>query len=506
MYMKNLLLITLLCPSIIFAQLKSGRYIMKMIASGKSVQSGATGTVKVTTITGCANPATNCQNEIWEIKTVRGSTGVFTILKVQNRKCLTFKEQVNEPGKILEDVFMEAQKPQAQIRNQSFIIAQDKDGVYTIQPQRIAGFAGRNDVFLAARLSTLNAEGGDVIFETKNPETNPEGARNGSNVFWQFIPVTTGSSSVVVTPVLQSPPVIVTPPSANKLEVDFKTGADNLEPKDFQNNLEIRVIVSGHADIIKTNANNGQAWPNNAIRRVSVPLPADVTVDMLKEIQLYRTAIGSQDNFKASVADNWNLQGLTVNATIKTDGANKRYTLLNRVNILRDGPIFRFVYEMPKNVNEGTIFKTALVYNAPLPATGTNTGTPSTTFAAIFGTGGDNLEGGNGNNVDLVINLKGTPARSILIRNLNNRENWPNFSERRVNKVVPNARFTFADIASIELRHTGGGGIAADNWHLDRFKLTMGINGENRVLVDRVEAPIHMFTGDTRRKVFLVAQ
>ena len=111
--------------------------------------------------------------------------------------------------------------------------------------------------------------------------------------------------------------------------------------------------------------------------------------------------------------------------------------------------------------------------------------------------GGDNLEGGSGNNVDLIIKLKGTPARSVLIRNLSNGQNWTNFSDRTVNKVVPNARFTFADIESIELRHTGGGGIFADNWHIDKFKLTMTINVEASVLVDRIDAHILMFTGDT---------
>ncbi|MES2775532.1 MAG: hypothetical protein V4722_15255 [Bacteroidota bacterium] len=496
--------ILLLLPALAFSQMKPGRYMIRLAFNSKAIQSGATGAGRPTTIDPCPNPAVNCQNQIWEIKSVRGTPEIFTITKVQNRKCFTFKEQVNDVNRILEDVFMEAQKPQAQIRNQSFIIQQDKDGIYTIQPQRAPGFSARNDVYAAAKLSSINSDGGDVIFETKNRTVNPDGYSNSTNIYWNFIPVTTGTSSVVVTKApIQSPSVVVAPPSTNKLDIDFKTGGDNLEPKDFQNNIEVRIIVNGRPDIVKQNANNGQAWPNNSNRRVSIPLPADITTEILKEIHIYRTAIGNQDNFKGAVADNWNLDGLIATASIKTDGVIKRFPLLNRVSGVRGTPIFRFVYEQPKNVNEGTVFKTALVYNTPLPGA-TTSGTPYTSFAATFGTGGDNLEGGSGNNVDLVIKLKGTPARTFLIRNLNNSENWPNFSERTVNKVVPNARFTFADIESIELRHTGGGGIAADNWHIDKFKLTMNINGEARVLIDKVAAPIHMFTGDTRRKLFRI--
>ena len=100
-----------------------GRYRNKLAFNGKAIQSGSTGSARLTTIVPCPNPAENCQNQIWKIKSVRGTPDVFTITKVQNRNCFTLKEQVNDVTKILEDVFMEPQKPQAQILTQSYKIA-----------------------------------------------------------------------------------------------------------------------------------------------------------------------------------------------------------------------------------------------------------------------------------------------------------------------------------------------------------------------------------------------
>ena len=62
-------------------------------------------------------------------------------------------------------------------------------------------------------------------------------------------------------------PIVLTPLNGNKLDVDFKTGADNLEMKPFQQGVEIRIIILNRADVILLNANNNQNWPNNSIKR-----------------------------------------------------------------------------------------------------------------------------------------------------------------------------------------------------------------------------------------------
>ncbi len=168
-------------------------------------------------------------------------------------------------------------------------------------------------------------------------------------------------------------------------------------------------------------------------------------------------------------------------------------------------PLFRFIYENrgPRNANEGltTTFSFSLNgYGAPaMPPPASS----DASITAIFGTGGDDLRGG-GDNVNLVIRFKSSKP-AITLSNVNASRNWRNLSEKSFTKVLPNtAGLDFNDIKEIELRHTGGGGIGADNWYLDKFKLTITNGSETKILVDRIAAPIHYFTGDARRKTIKV--
>ena len=121
----------------------------------------------------------------------------------------------------------------------------------------------------------------------------------------------------------------------------------------------------------------------------------------------------------------------------------------------------------------------------------------------VGGRRGDDLRGGN-DNLHVLIKLKFTPARNISLNNINAGRKWPNFTERTITKPLMVPPFTFDDIEEIVLRHSGGGGIGADNWHLDKLKITLTIGGETRVLLDRVGAPIHFFTGEARSKTFQI--
>ena len=87
----------------------------------------------------------------------------------------------------------------------------------------------------------------------------------------------------------------------------------------------------------------------------------------------------------------------------------------------------------------------------------------------------------------------------VTINNINNGANWANWTENTVSKEIANSTtLDINDIKSIEVRHTGGGGIFADNWHVDKIYITITKDGASRVLVDRVGTPIHMFTGESR--------
>ncbi len=503
--MKNFsLFLFLLLPVLCMAQLTPGRYRISLAHNGKVIESGGSGSSRLTLVTPCSNTQENCQNQIWDVKKVRGTENQFLIQKVSNRLCMTYKEQINGTygNVVLQDVFMQGQMPIAQQRFQSFSIVEDKDGIYTIQPQRQPGATERNDVFLSAKINTINVDGGSVDFEYKNQQQNPTGYNNSTNVYWKFLPVANTTSSVqVIRAPIRSGSVIVAPPSDNKIDIDFKTGGDNLEPRGFQKNLQLTIALKNRAPIVVEDVNKGQTWANNSLRRVSVPLPPDINVMDLESITLIRTVVKSWNNVDAGIADNWNLDKLTATASVKTDGRLVRTVLLNVVG----SPLFRFIYE-----NRGVTDPNAGISKTfPFsPASyqnyqGSGTVRNQITTATVIGTGGDDLRGG-GNNVEILIKLKTTPVRTIYLRNLNNNENWPNDSERTVYKPVTGTPFTFADIESIELRHTGGGGIGADNWKLDKFKFTMTINGEARVLIDVLKSPEHIFTGDSRRKTYRI--
>jgi hypothetical protein len=288
----------------------------------------------------------------------------------------------------------------------------------------------------------------------------------------------------------------------NKLDIDFKTGDDNLETKEFQENPEVRIIVKDKPDIIKTNINyRGSTWPNNSIRRVTIPLPDGVAVEELMEIHVYRRPVYDRKYaWDYLVKDNWTLKALTVTATFNAGEEKKQYELLK---LVPRGNVFRFIYEKGDSIREGTFFK------APLSVKAEMIEKPETTLnavvTAVIGTGNDNLEGGNDNNVNLILYLRNSPA-AITIENLNGSRKWNNRSENNVTREIPNSEaLNIMDIERVVVKHTGGGGTFADNWDMNKLRLTISKGTEKRLLVNEIRYQLHRFTGEAREKSFDVA-
>ncbi len=289
----------------------------------------------------------------------------------------------------------------------------------------------------------------------------------------------------------------------NKVEVEFKTGEDDLAVRDegIQKNLKITInFKTGAAPLVLDNANKNQTWPKNSIRRVSIPLAADVDVNNFASINLKRET--TSNNFEDMVADNWDLKELSVTATVKKDRVTNKYRLLNAFGVLGK-PLNRFMAGRNCNCDKTWSFSNPVLISGTQPWIDNRPPPQRTTIAAVFGTGGDDLRGGN-DNAKIVIRFKNSP-RTLVFNNINDRESWGNFSSHTVFKETPGIpALTVEDIKEVELWHTGGGGMAADNWDIDKFKLTITINGASKILVDKVGAPLHRFTGDTRRKTFQV--
>lgn len=302
-------------------------------------------------------------------------------------------------------------------------------------------------------------------------------------------------------PVLNSPSMLLAPVSPNKLDIDFKTGGDNLEPKGFQKNLHLTINIKNRSAIVVDDVNKNQTWPNNSLHRISVPLPEDIIVADLESITLVRTVVNNYNIVDGGMGDNWNLDKLSVMAIIKTNGILVRTSLLNEIG----SPLFRFIYDNRgnSNPNAGTRHTWALtISTAPTPRS-TVRETTNVSFVANFGTGGDDLRGGN-DNIDMVISFR-SGRQPITFRDVNARRPWRNFSDNYVQRIMPNTQdIDINDIYTVTIKHSGGGGIGADNWYLDKFKFTVTKGTEAKVLIDRVEAPIHYFTGDQRSKMLMV--
>ncbi len=286
----------------------------------------------------------------------------------------------------------------------------------------------------------------------------------------------------------------------NKIEAEFKTGEDDLAVRDagIQGNLKITIhFRNGAPAIVLENANNNQNWPKNSIRRISIPLAADVDVNNLASINLTRSS--TSNNLEDIVADNWDLKSLLVTATIKRDGATAKYRLLMKSGT----PLNRFKGGKNCDCDKTYSFTTPVLVSGTQPWIDKFPAPQTSMISVVFGNGGDDLRGGN-DNAEVVITFKNS-TRKLIYSNLNGSAKWDNFTDKSVSKVLPSiAGLGIADIKQIELWHTGGGGMAADNWDLDKFKLTITINGATKILVDRVGAPLHRFTGDSRRKIFFV--
>ena len=115
-----------------------------------------------------------------------------------------------------------------------------------------------------------------------------------------------------------------------------------------------------------------------------------------------------------------------------------------------------------------------------------------------FMTGGDDLRGGTDNVLVSLLLQSGAPLR---FDNVNGRERWPNHSSRTVKLPLPDT-VRFEDIKGVRLETTFTGGLAGDNWNLDRLTVSARIGGMTQQLFDQGAAPLFRFTGDRRVREF----
>ena len=115
-----------------------------------------------------------------------------------------------------------------------------------------------------------------------------------------------------------------------------------------------------------------------------------------------------------------------------------------------------------------------------------------------FGTGGDDLRGGN-DNVNLIVLLRGRSP--IPFNNVNRGKRWGNNSIHTVSLPLP-SNLKFGDIIGVRLETTFRGGYNGDNWNLNRLVVTVRI-GDRDQQYQADGNPLFRFTGDNRVYDFL---
>lgn len=287
----------------------------------------------------------------------------------------------------------------------------------------------------------------------------------------------------------------------NKIEIEFKTGEDDLRgigTPEF--GLDVNILFVNKPALLSRGVNKLATWPKRSIRKISIPLDTSIVIADLLAMELTRKH--SNANVPTTQSpDNWDIDRIIVTATFKKDGKTTKYQLLHTING-RQTP-YRMTYDNSETPKRFDFNRNPVVLSGTQNWIDNHPPPQKASISAVFGVGGDDLRGGN-DNAKIVITFKNS-TKKLTFNNLNSSAQWNGFTEHTAYKQIPSfPEFTVNDIKTVELWHTGGGGMGADNWDIDKFTLTVTYNGQTKQLVDKTGAPIHRFTGDTRRRTFIV--
>lgn len=109
-------------------------------------------------------------------------------------------------------------------------------------------------------------------------------------------------------------------------------------------------------------------------------------------------------------------------------------------------------------------------------------------------TGGDDLRGGNDNvHVSVLLNN----GVKVEAQNVNLKQRWIDHTWQDVGVSLP-AGTRPADIRTVTLQTTFGGGMGGDNWNLDTAHLKFTQNGVVTAKCDQTGSPLKRFTGDSQ--------
>ncbi len=300
-------------------------------------------------------------------------------------------------------------------------------------------------------------------------------------------------------------------PAQVKLEIETTTGNDDYRESFVQYPATIKIYWGANVGYDKRYIEEGLLYsPSNGIRVSTRVLPNYITLDSLKNqaFEIYRAEKKVKiklDAIKGNLnADNWDIKKIVITATLKENGQTKKYLLFSK----EGNPLTRIIYNEQNHVGDTYIER--LKEQPELISGGITTTSQSnrvSKFLIELGTGGDDLRG-DGDNATIVIKLKtySNTLRIINLVNVNRNRKLNNFqgftSERPL--FPEELDIDINQIFAVGIKHDGGGGMGADNWDLDRVKISIIHRGQQKILIDKADTPLFRFTGDNRYKEFEV--
>ncbi len=242
---------------------------------------------------------------------------------------------------------------------------------------------------------------------------------------------------------------------ANKLELAFKTGGDNLESRD---DLDVTIQFRGGSTQIARGINGGQTWENGSTRLRTITLDQAVDPSDISKIVLKAGYSISLDS------DNWDMESVSIRAM--GEGVDK---------LIATHGFFRFT----GNENSLAIpISTAVAGKA-------------NKLQLMFQTGGDDLRGDN-DNLNVIIHFRG--GQTQLAKDINGGKAWANGS-MHVETITLNQAVDPSEIAEVDLQTTFTGGTGGDNWDMDSVIVKAIGEGVNEVIL---KGGPKRFTGDSK--------
>lgn len=251
--------------------------------------------------------------------------------------------------------------------------------------------------------------------------------------------------------------------------IEFETGEDDLrgdKEAGARSFISARLGFTGGRSVTFDNISRTARWINGYSQSVLIPFPSDMRSPQLASLTITQTSIGGISR------DNWTMKRMIVKET----GRNADGTFF--ANPLIEHGQARFDGSRP-----------SLRVEPDLPTTAGRT----RELLLDFGTGNDDLRGGN-DNLDVIVDF--ADGRSQTFTNVNRGVQWNNWSSNtialRLNRDV--SIDGESRIRQIRLRTNSGGGAGGDNWTMNSCWAFLNVNRQRRLYGISGQ---HRFTGVT---------